>query len=461
MALTQRMCQLLSLVAVLLALWPTTAAGTERFPDKLELVGLLRAGQFEELEARLTTYQESFEAGRIAEDVVDAAFLAFANSDLALEPRFSQWLLRFPESYAAPLARGVYYGHLGWLSRGGGYVRDTPKLRFAEMRNYYSLAVPDLKLAIRLNPKLSVAYGVLISLGNISGVGVSAKRILEAGLRAVPRSAVLRSHYLFTLLPWWGGSLTEIWYFTERTKREFPDEPRLKPLEGFYDYTLAETLTRSGEKEKAIAYFDQAIGYGGDSNYYLSRGQTFYALEQYERAIVDFDMALRVRPQIATVLDWRALAHRRLGQYDEAFADWELALKIDPMNPTILRHRAWGLRVKKRYREAEADLTRALQFCAYDSRVHHARGYLYTYHLNQYDKAILDLKRATLLAPKVARYWYNLANALFRNLDCEFLAAASTYVRLCRSGSKCPANQLKWTEDSLRHFSTANECSMQ
>ena len=144
MPLTQRMFQLLSLVAVLLALWPTTAAGTERFPDKLELVGLLRAGQFEELEARLTTYQESFEAGGIAEDVVDAAFFAFANSDLALEPRFSQWLLRFPESYAAPLARGVYYWQLGWLSRGGGYVRKTLKLRFAEMRNYFSLAVPEL-----------------------------------------------------------------------------------------------------------------------------------------------------------------------------------------------------------------------------------------------------------------------------------------------------------------------------
>ncbi len=131
------------------------------------------------------------------------------------------------------------------------------------------------------------------------------------------------------------------------------------------------------------------------------------------------------------------------------------------MDPTILRQRAWALRDKKRYREAEADLTRALQFGAYDSRVHNARGYLYTNHLKQYDKAILDLKRATLLAPRAARYWYNLANAQFRNLDCEFLAAANTYVRLCKSGSKCPAVQLKWIEGALLHFSTTNECSMQ
>ena len=188
--------------------------------------------------------------------MVDAAFFAFANSDLALEPRFNEWVLRFPESYAAPLARGVYYWNLGWLSRGGDYVRNTLNLRFAEMRNYFSLAVPDLRLAIRLNPKLSVAHGFLISLGKISGAGVSAKRALEAGLRSVPRSAVIRARYLLALLPWWGGSLPEIWYFTERTKREFPDEPRLKSLQGFYDYTLAETLRRKGDGKKALAAWD-------------------------------------------------------------------------------------------------------------------------------------------------------------------------------------------------------------
>ena len=460
MALTRRIRQLLSLVAVLLALWPLAAAGRERFPDRLELVGLLRRAQFEELEARLTTYQESFEAGRISENVVDAAFFAFANSDLALEPRFSQWLLRFPDSYAAPLARGVYYWQLGWLSRGGGYVRNTPKLRFAEMRNYLLLAVPNLRLAIRLNPKLSVAHGFLVSLGKVSGTGVSTERALEVGLRAVPRSAVIRARYLFGHLPRWGGSLLEIWYFTERTKREFPDEPRLKFLEGFYDYALAETLARRGERKKAVAYYDQAISYGEYRNYYLARGKNFYGLKDYERALADFDTALKIRPQVAAILDWRARAYKRLGRYYEAFADWELALQIDSLNPDILRQRAWALRDKKRYRKAVEDLTKALQFGAYDARVHNARGFLYTYHLKQYDQAIIDLKRATLLAPKGARYWYNLANALFRNLDCEFLAAANTYVRLCKSGASCPSNQLEWTEGALIHFSSANECSM-
>ena len=131
------------------------------------------------------------------------------------------------------------------------------------------------------------------------------------------------------------------------------------------------------------------------------------------------------------------------------------------MDPVILLQRSKAQIDKKRYREAEAGLTRALQFGAYNSRIHNARGRLYTYYLKQYDKAILDLRRAILLAPKVARYWYNLANAQYRKIDCEFLAAASTYVRLCKSGSKCPANQLEWVENSFQHFSTTAECSMQ
>lgn len=70
------------------------------------------------------------------------------------------------------------------------------------------------------------------------------------------------------------------------------------------------------------------------------------------------------------------------------------------------------------------------------------------------------MKRATLLKPKSAKYWYGYGSALYRNIDCDFIAAAATYVRLCKSGSKCPEDQVAWAESALRHFSTDKECSV-
>ena len=60
----QKISRLL-LFVLILALPAETRA--EAFPDALELVRLLRDGRFEELEVRLTAYQEGFEAKRSSE----------------------------------------------------------------------------------------------------------------------------------------------------------------------------------------------------------------------------------------------------------------------------------------------------------------------------------------------------------------------------------------------------------
>ena len=57
-------------VLVLWALLEPGAAGAraaEEFPDKLALLAMLRDGAFEALDARLSAYQEGYEAGRTPE----------------------------------------------------------------------------------------------------------------------------------------------------------------------------------------------------------------------------------------------------------------------------------------------------------------------------------------------------------------------------------------------------------
>ncbi len=458
----QGLRRLLPVAAVLLTFWPAASAAVERFPDKLELVGLLRAGNFEELEARLTAYQEGFEADRVPEEIVEVAFFVFANSDPRLESSLAQWILLFPNSYAAPLARGVYYWHLAWRARGARYAQETSDLSFAEMRDYLALSDSDLDLAIRSNEKLSIAYAYRISIAMLDPRNRRQKQsILKAGLDAVPKSAVIRYRYLFALLPWWGGSLEKIDDFITVMKRNFPDEPAMGYLEGFHDFTVAEILEGRGEEEEAIPYYERALSKGEHWWYRLEAGQNFYFLQRYEKALEEFDKALELRPLAATVLNWRARAYRRLERFEEAFAGWDLALRLDPLNPAILRQRSFALADKKRYREAVEDLTTALEFGAYDERIYHSRGWIYLYKTKEYKKAAIDLKRATLLNPESAKYWYEYASALFYNLDCDIIAALKTYLRLCSAGQKCKAHGLKFAKTSLAHLATVDECSME
>ena len=185
------------------------------------LVALLRDEDYETLDAELTALQSAFEAGRLPEAEVEMAFAAFENSDPVFEQRFDDWVAAMPRSFAAEGARGLYYWRLGWRERGGRYPGDTPPERIARMRDHHEKALDSLQRARALNPRFSLAYALLISIAATTGDRFLRQDALHVGLRAVPRSALIRFHYLKSLQPWWGGSLDDIRTFLAETREAY------------------------------------------------------------------------------------------------------------------------------------------------------------------------------------------------------------------------------------------------
>ncbi len=103
-------------LAGLAVLMPLPAEAKYRLPDKLALIALLKQGKYATLDKRLSAYQRAYESDPAAEHRVNTAFYAFASSDPGLKPKLNAWNERMPASYAAPLARGVYYYSLGFAS---------------------------------------------------------------------------------------------------------------------------------------------------------------------------------------------------------------------------------------------------------------------------------------------------------------------------------------------------------
>jgi tetratricopeptide (TPR) repeat protein len=95
---------------------------------------------------------------------------------------------------------------------------------------------------------------------------------------------------------------------------------------------------RSGDLERRIAACTALIDAPGTdpdqrARAFFLRGLARTREAQYERALPDFDEAIRIAPSFAMALNSRANAHLKLGRASHGVADIDLALSLDPREP--------------------------------------------------------------------------------------------------------------------------------
>ncbi len=92
----------------------------------------------------------------------------------------------------------------------------------------------------------------------------------------------------------------------------------------------ASNLNR-GRPEKALEDFNRAIKIKPDvAAGYLGRANTLNVMGRYEEAIEDYNTALEITPDLANAYVNRGSAHSHLGEYEKAIADYEKGLELDP-----------------------------------------------------------------------------------------------------------------------------------
>jgi len=63
---------------------------------------------------------------------------------------------------------------------------------------------------------------------------------------------------------------------------------------------------------------------------YYRRGKLYRELGYFDRAIRDYDQAIRLRPQSANSHYYRGLANHRMGRFDRAIRDYDLVIRLKP-----------------------------------------------------------------------------------------------------------------------------------
>ena len=97
-----------------------------------------------------------------------------------------------------------------------------------------------------------------------------------------------------------------------------------------WGYSLrAQALVESKQFEKAIEDFDEAIKHNPNyANVYRDRGNAYRNLKQYERAIEDYNKAIELDPEYALAYNNRGIAFRNLKQYERAIEDYNICFDL-------------------------------------------------------------------------------------------------------------------------------------
>ena len=83
---------------------------------------------------------------------------------------------------------------------------------------------------------------------------------------------------------------------------------------------------RKGLWDKAIADYDEAIRLKPDlAETFINRGTAYYYKGQFDRAIRDYDEAIRLKPDNAQVFADRGLSYEKKGELTQALRDFKRA----------------------------------------------------------------------------------------------------------------------------------------
>ncbi len=184
------------------------------------------------------------------------------------------------------------------------------------------------------------------------------------------------------------------------------------PASGMSD---EETCAGTGTADERTAACTRAITSGQLSTVavaatYYNRGIAWKQKGDSDKAIADYNEAIRHNPQYALAYNNRGNAWQQKGDNGKALADFNEAIRLNPHDPFAYYNRgiAWGN--KGDYDKAIADYKEAIRLNPQFAPAYYNRGDAWD-QKGDNDKAIADYNEAIRLNPQYAPAYYNRGNA--------------------------------------------------
>lgn len=144
------------------------------------------------------------------------------------------------------------------------------------------------------------------------------------------------------------------------------------------------------------------------ANTYFNRGLALAKKKDFEKALIRYTVAIRLKPNFPHAYNNRGLVYRRMGDYERAIANYSVAIKQKPNYAAAFNNRGYAYRKLGRYEEATRDYSKAIKLKAGYVAAHFNRGFAKR-KLGRFKEAIVDFNRVVKQQPKHALALYNRA----------------------------------------------------
>jgi len=159
--------------------------------------------------------------------------------------------------------------------------------------------------------------------------------------------------------------------------------------------------------DKAIAAYNMAIEINPDSyNTFSNRGKAFFDLGRHDEAIQDFNRSIEINDRYVEALSNRGAAYAAKGNFDAALVDLNKALEIEPTNINALSNRSLTWYSMNNFEKAAEDVTAYLRYKPDDADMLNLRSLCFN-QLNRNQEALADLNGAIQLNPTQGVFWQN------------------------------------------------------
>jgi len=295
-------------------------AHTPSPPSQSETLALLSSNQFADLDRRFSAIQTGYRNGTVTDLELRAAFRAFYATDTELESKYDAWITRFPNSYVAHLARGIYYKKVGEERRGPASFSETTAEQLRGMEAALGKASQDLHASVALDAKPVLTYFYALAVANYLGDKGEVRELLAQSTKVDPGNVIVRECYLQTIEPRWGGSIEQMYAFLDESRKAGLPPARLQLLESTIVSEQAMAHEQDGDYVAAERDYRKAIALGAEAC--LPCLAWVLMLEnKYEDAIAVYSKVLDSNPTDVSSLANRGRAYMEAGKLREGLAD--------------------------------------------------------------------------------------------------------------------------------------------
>jgi tetratricopeptide (TPR) repeat protein len=274
--------------------------------------------------------------------------------------------------------------------------------------------------------EMVVATGVEI---DSSGIAVEAQELYNQGITALEgnenRKAVAFFSQAIEIAPDFFQAYSNRAYGhltlgeLEEAKNDFRIAARLNEELHLPYFEMGAIAERQDSIDAAINYYSLAIErFRTEEKYHYQRGLQYFKLEDYTKAISDFNSAISLKPSFADALNDRGSANKLLNNLDQAILDYTAASLQNPQFTVAYANLGTAYREKGDYINALSAYAKALKIDKSNPVILNNRGYAYFLNGNL-NEAITDFESALKINKDYGLALNNMAAAYIQKEEYE------------------------------------------